>query len=613
MKPTKTVPLLGSMLPQDLPLLPPPALNPSDQAPVVSAKTQLDNQELESSAHTEPSDSAPVSSAQQETGDQAPPASAPPEPTDPTPVSSVQSESDTQVPTLSTLPGLVGSTDVPEPGALVPVPESTFEPIPGIVFGSDGRFRRVVRLNRHERRFLRKFEPELDTMDLKTAKELILSHLHADRISTINVAFTLLQIRDRYLFTQDNYLDFSTWLKVESKEIGISIGYAYRLISIAEALDRYLMTTFMGQWHMTRDDVIQRSTQLSYFMTGIYRHISLDDLKDPFLRKGSPVPFISFVTGRKIPTPEEVEAARAARHQPHKGRPLVITTTDLENQIVDTIRLGLDVYIVGLKDLNDAPYIEKALLANRRKEADAIFSARIPDYINKGGECKDFLTIRTLEDAKFLILYHQAEGIPHRLVVAAICARLEDDPVLVAQWKALGYEKVHEYLIKDIGVTFDTYHYCRIGRNYLENEATILSHTAIDTEVQFSKLYNFDTAITIHGDEPALLWRYFGPDATVGEWDYFALHREYQKHFAEQKMSPARIKKARSLLFEFTEARAADERTDEQLGPLAGTVPYPFAIVAPHEKRLIDLFRSNPPYLLKYVKLYFEYKDKGLL
>ena len=253
------------------------------------------------------------------------------------------------------------------------------------------------------------------------------------------------------------------------------------------------------------------------------------------------------------------------------------------------------------------------MLANRRKEADDIFSARIPDYINKGGECKDFLTIRTLEDAKYLILYHQAEGIPHRLVVAAICARLEDDPVLIAQWKALGYEKVHEYLIKDLGVTFDTYHYCRIGRNYLEYEATILSHTAIDTEVQFSKLYNFGPAISIHGDEPALLWRYFGPDATVGEWDYFALHREYQKHFAEQKMSPARIKKARSLLFEFTEARAADERTDEQLGPLAGTVPYPFAIASQHEKRLIDLFRSNPPYLLKYVKLYFEYKDKGLL
>jgi hypothetical protein len=381
---------------------------------------------------------------------------------------------------------------------------------------------------------------------------------------------------------------------------------------MADALDRYLITTFVSTWHLTMDDVAQRLTQLSYFMTGIYRHMSLDELKEPFINM-KPVPFVSLVTGRKIPTPEEAEAKKAARHQPRKGEPPVETTTDIENKIVETVRLGLDVCIVGLRDINDGPYIEKALLANRRKEADAAFSARTPDFINKGNECKDFLNIRTLEDAKYLLLYHQGEGIPHRLVCAAVCARLEEEPVLVAQWKALGYEKVHEYLIKELGVTFDTYRYCQIGRNYLKYEATILQHTAIATEIQFSKVYNFAQAIENHGDHPELIWLYFGPEAAVGDWDYFALHKKYQQHFSENKMSPAKLKKARTLLFEYHEARAVDDRTDEQLGFLAGTIPYPFAIAATHEKRLIDLFRSNPQYLLKYVNLYVEYKDKGLL
>jgi len=480
------------------------------------------------------------------------------------------------------------------------------------VFGPDGRFRRVVRLNRHERRVLQKFEPELQTVNLKVAKDLILEHLHLDRLSMFNVAFTLKEIRDRCLFSQDGYLDFPTWLKIEAKDVGISLSYAYRLLAMADTLDRYLIITFLNTWHMTIADVAQRATQLSYFLTGIYRHLTLDELREPFLHE-KPEQFISLVTGRRIPTPEEVEAAKAARHQQRKAKPPVVTASDIENKIVDTIQLGLDVYIIGLNDLKDAPYIEMALLANRRKEADAIFSARTPDFINRGEECKSFLSIRTLEDAKHLILFHQAEGIPHRLVCAVICARLEEDPVLVAQWKALGYQKVHEYLLKELGVTFDTYRYCQIGRNYLQYEAIILKHTDIGTELQFSKLFNFGPAIKNHGDEPAILWRYFGPEATVPEWDYFALHREYQQYFSEQKMSSTRIKKARSMLFEFNEARAVDDRTDEQLGPLAGTIPYPFAIAAQHEKRLIDLFRSNPPYLNKYVQLYFEYKDKGLL
>jgi hypothetical protein len=589
--------VLGGLLPRNLPLLSPPLLLPAPQNPTTAPESLP---VLDSSVLCLPDSQTPQLAPSTQTSLTAPEQ-------EPTHDGSCSSLPESQPPLLP----LAHQAPITEPEPSAPALESEFQPIPGVVFGPDGRFRRVVQLNRHERRFLRKFEPELDTLDLKMAKELILWHLHQDRLFTFNVAFTLLQIRDRCLFSQDGYLDFPTWLKIEAKGIGISIGYAYRLLNMADALDRYLITTFMSTWHMSIEDVAQRATQLSYFMTGIYRHLTLDDLKEPFL-KAKPEQFISLVTGRKIPTREEVEAARAARHQQGKGKPPVVTATDIENKIVETVRLGLDVYIVGLNDINDAPYIEKALLANRRKEADAIFSARAPEFINKGGECKDFLTIRTLEDAKYLLLYHQAEGIPHRLVCAVICARLEADPVLSAQWKALGYEKVHEYLLKELQVTFDTYRYCQIGRNYLKREAIILNHTAIDTEVQFSKLYNLEQAIETHGDE-ALIWRYFGPEATVGEWDYFALHKKYQQHFSEKKMSPAKLKKARTLLFEYHEARAADDRTDGQLGPLAGTTPYPFSIAATHEKRLIDLFREKPDYLLKYVNLYFEYKDKGLL
>ena len=168
-------PCWATSCPRDLPLLPPPAPNPSDPLSVVPAKPALNNQALESSAHTEPSDLAPASSALPESGDQAQIYLRPSRTADrPSPVSSAESESSELVPISSMVPEPADPAGGPESEPLATVPESEFQPIPGIVFGPDGRFRRVIRLNRHERRFLRKFEPELDTMDLKTAKELIL-------------------------------------------------------------------------------------------------------------------------------------------------------------------------------------------------------------------------------------------------------------------------------------------------------------------------------------------------------------------------------------------------------------------------------------------------------
>jgi hypothetical protein len=482
-----------------------------------------------------------------------------------------------------------------------------------IVFGPDGRFRRVVRLNRHERRTLRHFEPGLDTNDLESAKELIRYHLHHDHVSMVNVGFTLMEIRDRCLFTQDGFLDFATWLKIEAKEVGISVPYAYRLLNIADALDRYLILTFMGQWRMSIEDVLKRMKKLSYFMTGIYRHLLLKELKAPFLASGGPEPFIALVMGKPIPTKEEIEAAKARRHQSKNRRSPVIASSDLERAIVEAIQLHQDVYIIGLKDPADAKYIEMAVLANRRKEADDTFALRTPAFIKEDETPPSFLQLRTLEDAKAMILYHQAEGIPHRLVCAAICARLEDDPELIRQWKDRGYSTFHEFLITELGVTFDTYRYASIGRNYLNHETKILQHFAIDTEVSFSKLFLLNKAIENHGDVPHLIWLYFGPGPTFTDWNYFAEHKDFQSHFSESKMSEAQLKKARTLLFEFKEAQAASGLDDTQRGPLAGLTPHVFSIVAPHEKHLIDVFIANPQYLNKFVQLYFDYKNRGLL
>jgi hypothetical protein len=122
-----------------------------------------------------------------------------------------------------------------------------------------------------------------------------------------------------------------------------------------------------------------------------------------------------------------------------------------------------------------------------------------------------------------------------------------------------------------------------------------------------------DKAIANHGDEPHLIWLYFGPDTTVADWNYFAEHKDFQSHFSESKMSEAQLKKARTLIFEFKEASAVSDFNDSQRGPLAGSVPHVFPIVAPHERHLIDVFIANPQYLNKYVQLYFDYKNKGRL
>ena len=156
--------------------------------------------------------------------------------------------------------------------------------------------------------------------------------------------------------------------------------------------------------------------------------MSLDELKEPFINM-KPVPFISLVTGRKIPTPEEVETMKAARHQPRRGSrqssPRLTSRTRL------SIRSGSGSMSISSGSKTSmthrtlrrlcSPIAAKRLTPSSRRVLQILST--------KASECKDFLTIRTLEDAKFLILYHQAEGIPPARS-ATICARLEDNPVL---------------------------------------------------------------------------------------------------------------------------------------------------------------------------------------
>lgn len=491
--------------------------------------------------------------------------------------------------------------------------ESAQKVLKDVVFGPDGRFLHVVRLNRKERRAIRSFEPNLDTLDLEAAKELLRLHLYHDRIWMANAGFTLKEIRDRHLYSQGGFLDFTTWLKIESKDIGICTSRAYQLLNIADALDKYLILTFMGHWKMSIEDVLGRMKKLQYFMTGIYRHHTLEELKAPFIADGGPQPFIDLVMGKTAPTQEELEAAKARRHQAKSKRASLVVTSDYEHEIVEAVKLRQEVVIEGLKDPKDAAYIKMALLAIRRHDADAAFTATPQKLMDGKPTPRNFTDIETLADAKYMLLYHQAEGIPHRLVCACTCARLEDVPALVKQWQELGYATVHEFLIKELGITFDSYRYVIIGRNYLENEATILRYVAIDTDIMFSKLYHLNTAIETHGDEPELIWRYFGPGTTVADWEYFAQHKDFLSHFTEKPLSDGQIKQARKLIFEFKEFQGQDKSVLVSPSSLAGDIPHVFPIVTQQERFLIKRLIENPHFLNKRVQLFFEYQHQGML
>ncbi|MEI6874640.1 MAG: hypothetical protein WCL50_05855 [Spirochaetota bacterium] len=422
----------------------------------------------------------------------------------------------------------------------------------GLVHFPDGRIRRIVRLEATAGRSIREIEPDFDTDDLASAKEILRKHIRIDSLSTFNAAFTLRVIRDSCLYTQDQIFDFATWLRIESAEIGISVSYAYRLLSMADALDRYLQVTFVGTWKLSIDDLAQRRTKLGFFMSGVYRKVPLETLREQFI-SGSDKQFECLCMGRKPPTPEQVEATKAARREDKSedmGPPLAIGS-GLEQQIVDAIKVGLIPKVIGLKDPEDARNVHMALIAARYETAEKELATRKIEYFGTQEECRSPLDLYSIEDAKQVLLKNQSEGIPSRLVCAAISAQLADKPALVEQWQALGNRTVYEYLSEEARVPFDAYRYVIIGRNYLAHESKILAHFSIETEVMFSKLYRLDKAIENHGDLPELIWRYFSPDITLEQWNIFAMHKDYEVLLKRQPLSSAKIKEAKAILFEY--------------------------------------------------------------
>jgi hypothetical protein len=408
-------------------------------------------------------------------------------------------------------------------------------------------------------------------------------------------------------------MKLATWIKVSATELGVSVGDFYKRINTGETIDRFMVIVLLGQWRLTIDQIIEKAARISYILTGFYRRIPFEQMKTPFLDW----PFdkyVAFMTGRKVPTKEERDAAKAARYEEDREKPPVITPSDAEKEIVSFIKKGLDAKPVGVNDLSHIPYLQKAQLAYRRELTDIAYEKNDPMFYGTGKICKDVTSIRTLADAKFLFKLHLSEGVPHKLIRNCVCARIEDDPELAEQRQALGYKNTHDYLTKELKVDFDTYRAIQIGRNYLKYEATILSYLGnIDSEVKLSMLINFDKAIANHGDQPELIARFLRPETLVADWDAFAIHRDYEQYLSEKRMSPAKVKEARRIIFDFHEAIKKAEALGRKPVGIAGDKMCIFPIVLDEEKSFLDRCLRDLEYLNKYVQKYAWYKANGFL
>jgi len=477
---------------------------------------------------------------------------------------------------------------------------------------SDGRIGPEILIEESEVRRLVELEEELYTKDLKVADERLLEHDREYNRQYLNSCLDAYQTKDGGLYLQNSGMKLSTWIKVSALELGVSEGDFYKRLATGEVIHRFMVTTIRGQWKLSLDQIVERAARLSYILAAYYRHIEFEDMKVPFLEW----PFdkyVAFMTGRKPKTTTERDAEKVAKYEKEKDNPPVITPTDPEKEIVALIKKGLDVKVLGLSDSSHVPYLEKAQQGYRRELSDMKLRNLKPVYYGTDSICKDLTTIHTLTDAKYLFRQHMAEGIPHKLIRNCISARIEDDPELAAQRTALGHKTAHTYLLKVLKVDFDPCRAIAIGRIYLRNETIILRLMgSIDTEVKLSKLLNFEKAIENHGDQPELIARYLGPDVTVADWDAFALHRDYEKHLSEKRMTQAKIKEARRILFEY-HAHKMPLTTREREAGIAGESTHIFPIVLEEEKSFLDRCLRDPAYLNSYVQKYAWYRDHGYL
>ena len=492
------------------------------------------------------------------------------------------------------------------------VPFKMTVPVPGLLTTSDGRIGPELLLEESEVRRLVELEEELYTKDLKVAEERLLEHDWEYNRWYLNSCLDAYRTKSRGLYLQDSGMKLPTWIKVSALEQGVSVGDFYKRLATGEVIDRFMVTTIQGQWGLTKDQIVERAARLSYILAAFYRHVEFKDMKVPFLEW----PFdkyVAFMTGRKPKTTAERDADKAAKYEKEQANPPVLAATDPEKEIVGLIKKGLEVKVLGLSDSSHVQYLEKAQLAYRRELSDMKLRKLQPEYYGTGRLCEDLTTIHTLTDAKFLFRQHMAEGIPHKLIRNCLCARIEDDPELAAQRMALGHKTAHTYLLQELKVDFDPCRAIEIGRTYLRNEDTILRLMGnIDTEVKLSKLLNFEKAIENHGDRPDLIARYLGPDVSVADWDAFALHRDYEKYLSEKRMTQAKIKEARRILFEYHARKLPPTPRERQAG-IVGESVHVFAIVLEEEKSFLDRCLRDPAYLNSYVQKYAWYRDHGYL
>jgi hypothetical protein len=98
-----------------------------------------------------------------------------------------------------------------------------------------------------------------------------------------------------------------------------------------------------------------------------------------------------------------------------------------------------------------------------------------------------------------------------------------------------------------------------------------------------------------------------------GSWKAFATHRDYEQYLSEKRMSPAKVKEARRIIFDYHEAKKkADALERKQVG-IAGDQMHIFPIVLDEGKSFLDRYVKDPEYLNKYVQKYAWFKENGLL
>ena len=78
-------------------------------------------------------------------------------------------------------------------------------------------------------------------------------------------------------------------------------------------------------------------------------------------------------------------------------------------------------------------------------------------------------------------------------------------------------------------------------------------------------------------------------------------------------MSPAKVKEARRIIFDYHEAKRKAAALGQFPGGIAGDKMCIFSIVLDEEKSFLDRCLRDPEYLNKYFQKYIWYRDNGLL